>query len=480
MLYHLDKIINSKKLSFLFVFVISSLVIFHRLDEATLLFDDCYYAIKVREMVKTKNYFVPTYNYEPDFQDAKPILHYWGLIVSGKVFGFHNYSMRIYAGLSGLISILLLFMFVSKYWGQQIGFMSSIILLLTQQFMRHSRTAQPDIPFTLFFTLALICFWTARSEKKDVLFYFMGLFSGFAYLTRNAPGLFVYIIIFAYIFLAREFRVFKNLNFYGGILTTFLVSFPWVYYMYLKYNSFFLEPFFGIVLRLGLRDGRIDTPWYLIIGRIIETYWPWLPFLVIGFYKKTAELIKNKINSEEEKITLFILLWVTIPFLIFQSAKVKGTQYIMPIYIPAAIICATVFNGYKETIKKQILRWMSALAFAFSIVYLIFPLAPKTLDIGHYGDLMKIIPTIRKIESDTIISYHRDYWYFANGVGFYADKKIIGMTDEEIVNLIDKNVVQNYFLVKKEDMTNKLLQLKKDRIKVIDFTDKFIFFTNKK
>lgn len=73
----------------LFLLIISSLTLFHRLSQSTLGYDDVFYAQCAKEMVGNSDWFFirPTYAGKILFYNRLPMI-YWFLRVSRKIFGF--------------------------------------------------------------------------------------------------------------------------------------------------------------------------------------------------------------------------------------------------------------------------------------------------------------------------------------------------------------------------------------------------------
>lgn len=464
-----------KRFPILFVVLVAFIMIFNRLNQGTLVFDDCYYGQKAKEMLREKSYFVPIYNDKMDIQDGKPILYYLILILNGKIFEFNNFSMRLGPAVAGFFGILFTFYFVKKYFGANMGFWASVVLIFTQQYLRHSRTAQPDIIFTLFFTMAMYSFYKARRKESNIFFYLLGIFTGLAVMTRNVPGFFVYGIIFVYILISREYWIVCNFHFYGGIVSSFLVILPWYIWMILRYGNNFIQAYFGILFKLGFQGGNIHTPWHIIIDTILGTYWPWLPFLLYGIFKEIKNLIKNKLSTEGNRLTLLIIIWLTVPFLIFQTAKVKGTQWIMPIYVPFAILVGKVINEMKSRAKWE--RGLVTFIGIVTILYLIFPIAPRTMDGGHYGELMGLSDTIKNIDGDIFV-LGKNYWYFSNGIRFYFDRNVVNKNLEDILNFVNERK-KFYFVCFRNDFL-KLFEMVEDKrkIKTLSHKGNIVVITN--
>src|SRR5574341_942041 len=66
-----------------------------------------------REMFETGDWLSPTFNYEPRF--AKPALVYWLMSISYSLFGVDEFSARLPSAIFGLGSIVLQYLFVSRF-----------------------------------------------------------------------------------------------------------------------------------------------------------------------------------------------------------------------------------------------------------------------------------------------------------------------------------------------------------------------------
>ncbi|MCB4792718.1 MAG: glycosyltransferase family 39 protein [Elusimicrobia bacterium] len=309
-----ENVAGNKRVLFVFLTIVSFFVIFHRLNEAYLGGDDCYYSEVSKEMARTGDYLTPKYNYVKDFHTSKPPMLFWMNALSGKVFSFNNFAMRLPSAILGFIGVISLMFFVSKYLNFYTAFVSGLILTFTQQYLYHSRSAVTDGPFSVFFALSLMSFWVAKSRDKWQSYYLMGFFAGLAVMTRQIPGLFILAVIFAYIFLLKEFSILKNIHFYGGIILSFIVFMPWHIAVYLKYGNEFISQYFNVALMTAFKGYPVEysgnpslNPWYAYFQILINNYWPWLPFLVIGLYQFVKRFKENK--SENNNFIFFVVLW---------------------------------------------------------------------------------------------------------------------------------------------------------------------------
>jgi len=299
-------------------------------------------------------------------------------------------------------------------------------------------------------------------------------------MTRQLPGFFIYTVILAYIIFSKEYFILKKTHFYGAILLSFALILPWHFVMYLKYGMGFLKQYFGVTLMTAFKGYPQDyssnpslNPWYAYFNILLSNYEPWLIFMLIGLYK----IIKDfKTYGEEHKKTIiFILCWCFAPFAIFQAAKVKQYHYIMPLYIPFGIIAAGAINGFGEKAKKTVTISLAILAALLTVSYVVFPIIPKTLDSREYVENLKLVPELKKLDGNVYTLRH-GFSYFNNCFWFYADKRSVLCTEDELVSDINSpNKIT--FVLLKEDI-DKIKSRAIKPLNVVKETDDSVLFNN--
>ena len=478
-----EKIVDNKKLLFLFAAVISCIVLFHRLGDSPLGGDDSYYSEVAKEMSITHDYMTPQYNHVKDFHTSKPPMLFWMNALSGNIFSFNNFAMRLPSALLGFIGVMSLMFFVNRYINFYSAFISALILTFTQQYLYHSRSAVTDGPFSVFFALALMSFWIAKAEKKIFFFYLMGLFAGLAVMTRQIPGLFVFAVILTYIAISRATDILKNPHFYFGIILTFAIIMPWHILMYLKHGNEFLMQYFNVAFMTAFKGYPVEysgnpslNPWYAYFQILINNYWPWLPFLAIGIYSFIKKYKQHE--SAYKDFMLFIFLWAFIPFLIFQIAKVKQYHYINPLYFPFAVISAGVFNGFSKGAKIKAAKYFVVLTAVLAGIYTAYPVIPKTLDSREYIDTIKLVPQVREIKDDLIV-LNEGFCHYDNCFMFYADKGVIVNSRQEMLEKIDSNTRYS-FVLSKENFADISKSVRQNNINIIKYSEKSVLFSNYK
>ncbi|MGA2091159.1 MAG: glycosyltransferase family 39 protein [Endomicrobiales bacterium] len=461
------------KVLYALALIVSGIVIFHRLGEAPLGGDDCYYSQVSKEMARSGDYLTPRNGGMVDFHTSKPPVLYWMNIATGKLFGFTNAAMRLPAAVLGFVGVICCALFVSRYFSPTAGIFSVIILTFTQQYLYHARSAVTDGPFAVFFSLAMIAFWIARAERSAGFYYLFGLCAGLAVMTRQIPGFFIFTAIIVFLLLSKDTMVIRSLHFWGAFLVAGAVILPWHIIMFHRFGYHFLKQYFGVTLMTGISGYPAGyssspslNPWHAYFDILLSNYWPWLPFFVYGVYR----FFRQKRNP----LMLFILCWAFVPFAIFQLAKVKQFHYIVPLYVPFAIITASVFDAFSPVAKQRTLKILTGLIVVVAIVYCSYPVIPLTLDSQEFRDTITLVPAARSVAGDINVG-EVGFSHYNNCLMFYADKKVIKNSEEQLIDKI-RSDVPAVFAVPKELFDKLIRMVNPARIIVLKTSQKSVLF----
>ena len=373
---------------------------FYRLASVTLFdVDEAVFAEATKEMVNDGNWITPTYNGENRYD--KPILFYWLMAASYKVFGINELGARFPSALAGFLLCLAVFLFGRRTGSVETGIYASAALSLSLFYFVYSHAAVTDMVLTLFITLSIFSFFLSRRQRAaagasdDLYLYGFYLFSALAFLTKGLIGIvFPFAITMIYMFAKERMSGVRRVFSLKGLILFFLVSGPW-YGAELATNGMeFIRLF--IIKHHFLRYTEVISghsgPVYYYIPVLVIGLFPWIVFLPGGI-KNALKRSRNPLviptvpgagdrrqgagrADMEAPAIMLAFIWLVFIFVFFSFSTTKLPDYMLPA-IPAA--CLLIASGMSdkwgpwkryEYASMAILSVLMAAAFVISRQYL--------------------------------------------------------------------------------------------------------------
>jgi len=307
--------------------------------------DEPKYLEAAREMLESGDFITPYYNYEYRFD--KPILVYWLIVLGYKLFGLNEFGGRFFVSLSGVLTVLLLFWWLSRHKEKDFAFWTSLILLSLLDFIVMSSVAMPDVLLTLFMTASLIFFFEGYHKKSEKFYILAFASSGLATLTKGPVGLALPgLIAVIYLILRRSLtKTFKEIPWLKGFFVYFLIVAPWYVAILKKHGYQFFKDFiiFHNIHRFTSKVPGHPTEWWYYLANYFWLFLPWSFFFPFAVYR----LWKEKLNVTDD-ILSFSTVWFFTVVLFFQIAHTKLAHYLLPSFPAFAVVVAWYVNRYKE------------------------------------------------------------------------------------------------------------------------------------
>jgi len=314
--------------------------------------DEVFYSQTAKEMMQQKSWAVPYLFGQPQFE--KPVLTYWLMRIGFQLFGVTNFSARFFPALfaaMGVIAVYLLALFGLK--DRSKAMISALVLMSAAFYIGMARTVFTDMIFSVLVLFSFVSFFWGftRKERKAsgiVLFF---VFSGLAVLTKGPLGFFIPMLA---IILFLGFR--KELNFLfckysiWGFLIFLLISAPWYVLMLKKFGSAFVREFFynDHIRRIYEAEHEGNDRWYFYPASMVLGMFPWSIFVFLSFFSLAGRLIKKA----AEPVYLFLACWILITFAVFQVAHSKLTSYILPLFPALAVITGSLICDLLNSRKR--------------------------------------------------------------------------------------------------------------------------------
>jgi 4-amino-4-deoxy-L-arabinose transferase-like glycosyltransferase len=182
-----------------------------------------------REMLESKQWFVPTNNGVPQLET--PPLAYWMLALSSKIFGVTATAARIPIALAMVASVAFIFLIGERLAGYWRGFAAGLIHLCSGGAFLLGRMVNHDSFFALFIAGAIYCLVCGYQRRKFRWAWFAGFWlSGSLACLTKGPAAILHLVgiclLLAILF--REARLRFRLLFHWGYLLLFVViTAPW-------------------------------------------------------------------------------------------------------------------------------------------------------------------------------------------------------------------------------------------------------------
>ncbi len=343
----MNSALNNKKLQISFL-IFASLLIFlgRQLDTGITNYDDAYYAQKAKEIMESGSLWLITFAGTPAFDN--PPLPFWLTAIAFSIFGVSSYSAVFSSALFAtgivLMTYRLSLLLYKDYW---VAFASAFVLLFPGMFVDSSRRGMVDIPLAFFVTLAFYAFVKARDLKPWYLVF--GLATAGAILSKSVLGLFPLTITGAFLIFSRQWREIINPWFLSGCLIALLLGFSWHLVNWQHYGQEFIDAHFGSLI-LNRSFGGTKEPFYFLgyAKDILKTYWPWLPFALVGLTQ-----FGKRGFIEKDRTSLLLFLWPSLTFLVMSTSKNQTLRYLFMMFPALAIITAKTISEWLGPDKKN-------------------------------------------------------------------------------------------------------------------------------
>jgi 4-amino-4-deoxy-L-arabinose transferase-like glycosyltransferase len=316
--------------------------------------DENFYLESTQEMLETGDLITPRYMGRERFE--KPILFYWIILSSFKVFGVSWFTARLPSILFGGFSALLIFAIANLLFkDKRIGLFAALFSATTGLFYRYARLAVPDMSLIFFITLALYYFvrlYKDRQESKAALLFFVAI--ALAFLVKGPVGSIIPLLIAVIFCVIKRERPIGLGTLSIGIAVFVLMIVPWFYFIYKIHGGAYISHIWNreILQRLGSGyNSAFITKYFkglfFYVCAFIYSFIPYSFFVPVGFINSFSLLSKrfssNRHRGSENDAHLFLVLWIAVIFFFFTFVAEKRAWYLLPLSPPVSILTGAVF-----------------------------------------------------------------------------------------------------------------------------------------
>jgi len=323
-----------------------------------------------REMAATNDYVMPRLDGLPYLD--KPIIYFAAEAVVMEVLGPTEVAARLPAFLFTLATAAFIGWFAKRVWGSEEATIAAIVFLATPLAVAFSRTVIFDSALALFITMATAFFYLACEEESRKWSALAWLAIGLGVITKGPVAIALPLLVaIPYAIWRKRFRALWS---WGGLALFVLAIAPWVWAI-----SRVIPDFLHYVVvtetaqRLATKAlKRTGPPWYFI------------PYLIGGALPWSIVLMASpRTIDRRDRSTIYMLLWIAIPFLFFSISQSKRPQYILPLMAPVALLVARIWRDARAGSRAA-----GAMLILFGAALVI---APQFLHLrAEYGDAARL------------------------------------------------------------------------------------------
>jgi 4-amino-4-deoxy-L-arabinose transferase-like glycosyltransferase len=313
-----------------------------------------------REMALTNDYVMPRLDALPYLD--KPIVYFAAEAAAMEVLGPTETAARLPALLFTFATAAFVWWFARRLWTANEAMIAAIVTLATPLTVAFSRTVIFDSALAFFITVALGCFYLsveagfsrpvpAKAGTYTVLAWAA---MGFGVITKGPVAIAVPLLVaIPYAIWCKRGGAIWS---FKGLIVFVVVIAPWVWAISRAVPDFL---HYVVVTETAQRLAtkalkRTGPPWYFV------------PFLLFGALPWSVVVLASRWRKEKESV--YLALWVLIPFVFFSLSQSKRPQYILPLMPAVALLAARVWC---ESARGR--RWAGAVMMVFGALLVAAP-----------------------------------------------------------------------------------------------------------
>jgi 4-amino-4-deoxy-L-arabinose transferase-like glycosyltransferase len=356
----------------LFLLLVSGTLFFFRLGTPGLFdADEPAYAQAAREMLETGDWITPHFNGRPRFD--KPILFYWLIMLSYRLFGITEFAVRFWSALAGVSLVLLIAWAARRWFGPPADLWAGLAFTLNLLSALLARAAVTDMLLTLFVTLAVVAGVEAVGESRHlrlphadtgprrgpgwamVSWAAMAL----AVLVKGPVGLLIpAMALGGALLLLREVRAgLPRLFPWQGPVLLAAMAFPW-YGLVLAANGWtFIEGFLvkhHLTRFTGVVSSHAGPVWFYL-PVVLVGFFPWSGFLPQALWRVGMEVRRGLARKPADRPLVACVCWAAGVFVFFSLAGTKLPSYLFPAFPALALLvgAAGISNDRFSVVRCQ-------------------------------------------------------------------------------------------------------------------------------
>ena len=333
--------------------------------------DENFYVTSTRNMINSGDYITPVYNDKNRF--AKPILFYWMVAASYKIFGVNLFSARLVSSFFASLCIPIVYLIARRLFDSKIAIISALLLPGCYLHFQIARWATTDMTLNFFILSSFYFFTRGFQDKsnKNISYYFAYICMGIGFMIKGPIAIIIPVfVIGGFLITLRNWEELSRLRLGYGTMILAAIILPWFVTMLVTHG----DEFKNHILGAELRDRMIHaTPFSLYyFGVIVRYYLPWSFFFLAAlaawflptltqpisspsaksyflFLSEKLKVWHGNITHKDNQAFLFSIIWLVFPLILFTLFRIEHSRYMLPVSAPIAMITAQFFSQLTDS-----------------------------------------------------------------------------------------------------------------------------------
>jgi len=362
-----EKILKRGGLSLLILCGLCLYLFFFRLGDMALTDpDETFYAQSAKEMLERSDWLTPHLYGKPQFE--KPVLFYWLVKASFKIFGVNEFAARFPSAVFGLLGVIAIYLLGTILFNRKAGFLSAVILATNVEYIVLSRACVTDMTLFTLMLLGVLFFFYGYMKEKGFCYVLSSAAFALAVLTKGPLFIMLpVLIVLIYLFLVKDLKAITKMPVVLSVIVFIAVAVPWYLVTYKVYGKEFIDSFFGFhnITRFTQAEHKIGSQFYYNIPVVFAGFFPWSVFLPFGFWHLFKKGQGSRVKGQGERgAIVFLFTWFLVIFGFFSVSSTKLPTYIFPSFLSAALITGAVWDDFLHGSKNA----MKPMRFSYYIL----------------------------------------------------------------------------------------------------------------
>ncbi|HPL95293.1 MAG TPA: glycosyltransferase family 39 protein [bacterium] len=376
------------------ILILSFVLIFFRLTRADLQGDDAHYSFRA---IGYFDFMSSDYGQTTPIQWFKGYAPWWTKLsfhdhpplvfiiqhLFFKIFGVNDFSAKLPFAIAGWCLIYIVFLIGKELFNNKAGLLAALFLALNSNHIWISRVGY--LESIVIFFIALCLLFLIKGNKQSKYLIWMGVCLGLAMISKYTAFLLIP-IIFIYALINYK-NIFKNKNFWLGLILALIIFSPVIFYNIKVYQTRgHADVQFTALLNLPKTDWPILAQrsvlqreayptifFYLFKNLGSYTSWPLLALFFISFFYLLVKLIFVPEFNKQKSYSFLFLVFIFLSFF-FIITGLNNSFYITPLnFVTALFMGAALIDVYNQIRHKKILTYVAfCCLIIFSIYFLLF------------------------------------------------------------------------------------------------------------